>query len=314
MTQLSASSHSFASIEQLDEVMHAMDWATKYRQLQPGPFSSTFAILEGESWFLMEEHSSRKIEVEAPAPAGMYMLALMEGEPVVINGQFFSADHILVQGPESDLQATVPAGVVVTQVGILAEQFEEAVFAVAPELSWARANAYTIAIAPGRLTSVRQAMKAALLTPASRNAMREEVVSSLLANIAAIAGDQSQTHKNRKIHRQNAQRSMDKAKEYIEAHLDQAIRIAPLCRYSGANLRTLERSFARETGMSPQQYVLARRLNAVRSHLLAADKEQRLKVTEVALSHGFTHLGRFARNYKRHFGEYPRETLCNSQN
>lgn len=286
-----------------------MDWATEYRQLQPGPFSSTFTILEGESWFLLEEQSSRKVEVEAPAPDGMYMMALMEGEPAVINGQIFSADHIFVQSPDSDLRACIPPGIRVTQVGILAEQFEEAISAVAPELPVPRAGANTIAIAPGRLAKVRRTMKAALFTPPNRNTAREEAVSTLLADIVAIAGDQNQTLSVRKVHRSNAQLSIDRAKEYIEAHLDQAIRIAPLCRYSGANLRTLERSFAREVGMSPQQYVMARRLNAVRNRLLSADREQGLMVTEVALSYGFTHLGRFARNYKRYFGEYPRETL-----
>ena len=61
--------------------------------------------------------------------------------------------------------------------------------------------------------------------------------------------------------------------------------------------------------MTPQQYVKARRLNAVRRSLLDSDCEQGIRVTDVALDHGFSHLGRFSGEYRRYFGESPRETL-----
>ncbi len=102
---------------------------------------------------------------------------------------------------------------------------------------------------------------------------------------------------------------MERARDYIEAHADQAIRIESLCEHAGTTLRTLERIFTRELGVTPQQYVKARRLNAVRRRLIDADRDQGLKVTDVALDHGFAHLGRFSGEYRRFFGESPRETL-----
>ena len=82
-----------------------------------------------------------------------------------------------------------------------------------------------------------------------------------------------------------------------------------MCRYEGTNLRSLQRTFAREMGMTPQQYVKSRRLNAVRQSLLQSDREEGLSVTIVAMNHGFVHLGRFAADYRRLFGESPRTTL-----
>lgn len=304
-----ASSCSLASVEQLDEVMHALGWSTEYRQLAPGSFSSTYTILEGDSWFLMEEQSSRCVEIQAPPPTGIFVLALVEGDPVAVNGQSVSADHVFVQNPHTDLRATLPAGTRVTQIGIVAEQFEDVILAVAPDLSVQLAGATTIATAPGQLASVRRAMRTALLAPSNREANREEVVARILAELVAVVADHGQTPFGRSLHRATARRALDRAREYIEAHLSGTIRVASMCRYAGTTLRSLERIFARELGMSPQQYVTARRLNAVRRRLLAADGARGLRVTEVALSHGFAHLGRFAGDYRRYFGESPRETL-----
>jgi AraC-like DNA-binding protein len=60
--------------------------------------------------------------------------------------------------------------------------------------------------------------------------------------------------------------------------------------------------------MSPSQYILARRLVAVRSELIRSDWQE-TKVAQIALDYGFSHLGRFAGVYRNQFGELPGETL-----
>jgi transcriptional regulator GlxA family with amidase domain len=152
-------------------------------------------------------------------------------------------------------------------------------------------------------------MRSLLLAPANREATREEEVSSILADIVSIVANLDLARSGRSLHSPAARRALNRAMEYIEAHLSGTIRVASLCRYAGTNIRTLERIFKRELGMTPQQYVKARRLNAVRRCLLAENEVQGRYVTEVALSHGFAHLGRFAGDYRRYFGEYPQETL-----
>jgi len=51
-----------------------------------------------------------------------------------------------------------------------------------------------------------------------------------------------------------------------------------------------------------------RRLEAARHELLVADAGE-ISVTEVALGLGFTHLSRFANEYRKAFGELPSETF-----
>jgi len=57
------------------------------------------------------------------------------------------------------------------------------------------------------------------------------------------------------------------------------------------------------------QWLRRERLHAVRAALLA-DPAPRPSVTQTALRFGFTHLGEFARAYRRAFGEAPSETLA----
>jgi AraC-like DNA-binding protein len=293
----------------LDEAMHTMEWATEYRQLNPGKFSSVFKILEGDSWFLIEEQSSSALEVAAPAPPGMYVLALAEGDPGIANNQVLSSDHVFMQCPGSDLTVTLMAGMKVPHIGVTAELFEDVVHAVAPELPIPRASVNTIAIAPGHLGRIRYAMRSVLSAPFNQEKNREEAVSGILADIVTAVSDHVTPLSGYNMPALHARQALNKAREYIEAHLEEAIRVESVCHYSGVPLRSLERIFSRNLGISPQQYIKARRLNVVRRHLLATDIEQGLCVTDVALSHGFTHLGRFAGDYRRHFGESPRQTL-----
>lgn len=309
VTHLPTSIRKFTSIEELDELPRELGWPLEYRQIEPGSFSSTFTNAEGDTWFLMEEQSSRRVEVEAAAPDGMFVLAVFQGAPGVVNGKSVDGKSIFVQAPGSSFLCTIPAGMKATQIGIAEDQFDEMVRAIAPDASIGRGDVDVFAASPSQLAHVRWAMRSAIRAPSVREATRDEAASSILADLIAAAFDQGEVQSGHELHRAAARRVLDRAKEYIEAHVDEAIQIASVCRYSGTSLRSLERVFAREMGVSPQQYVKARRLNAVRRRLLDAQDESALGVTEVAQNHGFAHLGRFAADYRSYFGESPRETL-----
>ena len=301
---------SYGSIEELDEGNRELGWPLEYRQLEPGAFSSSFSTLESDSWFLLEEQSSRRVEVEAGAIDGTFVLGMVDGPPAVVNGSLTDSDTIFMQAPGSDLRATLPAGIKAMQVGIPEEALEEVALAVAPDFAIPRRRVALIPTVSGSLARVLRDARACLFASSGREANRNEAVSRILAELVAIAADHGQNSPGRALHSAEARQALSRAREYIEAHLDQSIQVTALCRYAGTTLRTLERTFARDLGISPQQYVKSRRLNAVRRRLLAADREQRALVTEAALAHGFDHLGRFAGEYRRYFGESPRETLA----
>jgi len=97
-----------------------------------------------------------------------------------------------------------------------------------------------------------------------------------------------------------------RAKEYVHEHLRELIRVVDLCKYCGVSLSTLERTFTRELGINPNGYIQAARLHEVREALMDANAEG-LTIADIAMNCGFTHIGRFSRQYRTHFGRLPSE-------
>jgi excisionase family DNA binding protein len=79
---------------------------------------------------------------------------------------------------------------------------------------------------------------------------------------------------------------------------------------AGVSQRTLELAFKQSLGMTPGKYLVLNRLNGAHHQLADACKGEQT-VTEVALSWGFTHVGRFSSAYLQLFGELPSNTLVN---
>ena len=107
-----------------------------------------------------------------------------------------------------------------------------------------------------------------------------------------------------------APRAVRRAREYIEAHLAEAISVNDIAAAGGLCVRSLQAAFHRHTGDSPMAFLRERRLEAVHRDLRTASPGT--TVTEVALRYGFGHLGRFSASYARKFGEAPSATLAGS--
>ena len=101
-------------------------------------------------------------------------------------------------------------------------------------------------------------------------------------------------------------RSLRLALDYIEEHAGGAPTVKDICRVSGASYRTLNYAFLERFGVAPKQYLQATRLDGVRKELRR--REPSAKITDVANLWGFWHMGQFAGDYRRQFGELPSET------
>ncbi|KTT35583.1 helix-turn-helix domain-containing protein [Pseudomonas rhizoryzae] len=95
--------------------------------------------------------------------------------------------------------------------------------------------------------------------------------------------------------------------DYLEAHLGEELSPRQLAAQVHLSERALFGLFQREVGCAPLEFVRRRRLERARATLLDPRAAAR-SVTEVALAHGFLHLGRFAQQYKARFGESPSAT------
>lgn len=96
---------------------------------------------------------------------------------------------------------------------------------------------------------------------------------------------------------------------YIDSRASAEVPTAEeLARLCNVSVRTLYDRFKRAKGVAPLAYIKMRRLRRI-YHRMHATVASRRSVTELALEHGFYHLGRFSSEYRALFGELPSETL-----
>lgn len=99
-----------------------------------------------------------------------------------------------------------------------------------------------------------------------------------------------------------------RVEDYIHEHSRQPITLEEMIAVSGVSARSLHAGFRRFRDTTPMVYLKNHRLDLAHRQLKAA-ADDGLSVTEVALSCGFTHLSKFARDYLDRFGERPSATL-----
>jgi AraC-like DNA-binding protein len=111
----------------------------------------------------------------------------------------------------------------------------------------------------------------------------------------------------RRRERSIAPRDLRRAIDYMHANLAEPITIADIAEGAGIAGRTLFQYFRHFKGTSPMRYLRDRRFEKVRDALQRAEPKE--GVASIAVRWGFAHLGRFAVEYRRRFGETPTQTL-----
>jgi AraC-like DNA-binding protein len=100
---------------------------------------------------------------------------------------------------------------------------------------------------------------------------------------------------------------MRRVLNYIAAHAREPITLTDFVEVSGVSVRSLHAGFRNYKDTTPMGYLKAYRLDLARRELAAAEGSG-ISVTEVALNCGFSHLSKFARDYRLRFGEAPSQT------
>ncbi len=101
--------------------------------------------------------------------------------------------------------------------------------------------------------------------------------------------------------------ALQRALPYIEQHRDEPLTVREVCRAARVSWRTLVSAFRERFGVTPKAYLTAMRLDGVRRDLVPGQPP--VKIADVANHWGFWHMGQFAADYRKQFGELPSETL-----
>jgi len=102
-----------------------------------------------------------------------------------------------------------------------------------------------------------------------------------------------------------------RARDYIDAHADEPPAIQKVCQAAGVSWRTLNYVFRNIFDVTPKEYLQATRFHCVRKELRQAGPDT--TIGDIANRWGFWHMGQFAADYKRQFGELPSDSLRRTQ-
>lgn len=100
-------------------------------------------------------------------------------------------------------------------------------------------------------------------------------------------------------------RDLVRALEWLKTHFAEPFRLDELATQAGVSPRTLEAHFRTYLGTTPLGWARQMRLSRARQQLVDGDGAT---VTDIAQANGFSQLGRFAGQYRAHFGESPSQT------
>jgi AraC-like DNA-binding protein len=101
--------------------------------------------------------------------------------------------------------------------------------------------------------------------------------------------------------------SVKLVEEYIEANIDEPIRLEDLAVVTGQSVRTIQEAFKKYRGCSPSSFLRECRLAKARKILQESPKDT--SIVSVAVACGFASHGHFSYCYKKQFGENPLNTL-----
>lgn len=144
------------------------------------------------------------------------------------------------------------------------------------------------------------------VSPLMLNMYEQLIITGLLLNQAS-----NYTAALNRLENKSGPGDVKRAIDFMEAHLQLPITLTDIAKASGVPGRTLLEHFKDHRSVSPMRYLRSARLAKVREALVRPDC--RASVTQVAMEWGFSHLGRFAIEYRNQFGESPSDTLTRSR-
>jgi AraC family ethanolamine operon transcriptional activator len=306
---------STSECEELNVFSKLNGWQADYRQLCGGAFESSFKLFRSDSLSVTDQYCNRETAATGVPPPKQIplFLVLNRGDRGIFNGRALQENEAFVMRPGSEGSYRTPPHLRMINLQIPQARLREALGRMADkDLDQLIPDSHRITLPEAtisRLTGIAESLLGATGEPGGKGASeiwQHEAEEYLISTLVSAIGMTSENAPS--VGRRKRMAYVRSARDYIESHLDAPIGLETLARETGVALRTLEMAFRETFDTTPLRYVKNRRLHAVRRRLRNT-KDPRLTVAEVARSYGFGHLGHFARDYRKLFGESPSDTL-----
>ena len=281
-------------------------WTQHYSQLEAGRFTGRLREIGVPGVRLIHETTNLRLHQHTAPPPGTLVLGVptVESAPSRFEGRTVGSEDIILfhgdklcdflcSGPMSILAITIDP----TRLSGLPTPNAESLGSGTFSSPWASALRSELACLLADETMGAEAMR------------RSGLMMGLLDRCHQIVdGVASDRNGERMIGPSQRQALVNRARDFVAAHPDDVLSVAQIAQGVGVTTRMLEYSFADIMGMSPKEYLRMIRLNAARRALRGADPRH-TTIAEIAMDHGFWHLGRFSTYYFQMYGEKPSDTL-----
>lgn len=288
------------------------DWNLEFRQLDRGPLQASINRVLSPKLVVQQLRLSRRFHQCGFAPDGVLTFGIPEqSDSIKWYGDSAQKRSMMNFNRRNGFDAVSEAGFAASTFSIQSSAFQQEAAALGLPTSVDHvANSAEQYLVSTEDLNRMGAIATALFRITARNVFPENPVKELQNDfvhllVTSVAKPDALTTKSSHTQRQQA---VNRALELVRANTSTSS-IAEIYEYAGVSYRTLNRAFKERFGVSPKQYIVAMRLTEVRRALI--NSQGSVRITDVASDWGFWHLGRFARDYKRMFGELPSESLVN---
>jgi len=295
-----------SSVDQFDDFNRDLGWDIEYRQLHRGSFRARMWASDAPGALVSREEVTGPLEVWLAEPedsVALFMPVSPLGQ-LHFNGYLANGRRAFLVSAGAEIDLLVSADIVCHVVRVPWSQFESIAVALGLETPLQRAETRPVDLPEHQFCGIQTAVDEVL-------SIDQQVPGGVGSNLVHLVESMVQpflTRDGGREERRSDLMALRRVVEFIDANVRSEFSLVDLCEAAHLQRRSLERMFRKEFGVSPMQYVLARRMNVVRRQLLASDPYE-TSVSRVAQDCGFTHLGRFSGEYRKFFSELPSETL-----
>jgi AraC family ethanolamine operon transcriptional activator len=299
------------NFEDLTTMQHGWDFTVA--QLGPSQKPSTVSLYQTSHVGYNRFHYGTAYDQRLHARPGIFSFGLLDPENPVTwaYDQLIPNDALIVFPRDEDLKAASPVGFRGNGIHlseVFMTRLAEQIYSVPLNLLIPAAGIYVPDIIEMRalreeLLKWRRLVSCDADTRPAIISRREE---SLAVAIINALFDARHIDKDSLI---KSERAVSRALEIIHSSTLENISALELCKHAGCSQRSLEKGFLKRFGVTPKKYIKCLRLDQVRQGLKAVDSQDCSSIIELAGAHGFWHMGQFAADYRRIYGELPSVTL-----
>jgi len=301
------------SFSDFDALSHAIRaWDLDFRQLDAGPLQADILQFGVGSSILGHARFSRIFDQKGAAPPGFWTFAIFaeKSTPLVWHDNEIDNSYIVIYKPGSEIDCVSSPGFEVFTLSCPEKLLNRiAQFRGLSEVQKLGKEADHIQVSTKDLSATRNIIRKMILKAEGPELLENmALISSEDEIFGQILSILSNSQPVQNVSSQSRKQAIRKIKNFLAAHPRKIVPVSRLCSIGGVSERTLQYAFREHYGVTPKTYLNNYRLNGIRRELWKSDPDS-TRINDIASLWGFWHMGQFAADYRKLFGELPSETL-----